>query len=103
MEFIPRMLPIEFVHESLDNWQSLTGAEQQVGFFLAFHVDRIRSVLVIINVFDLEGLAPFGLTIYVFGLSRTFFQGWFHWVEATFMFFQMCEPGVVVGVDVGLI
>lgn len=103
MESIPRVLFIEFVHESLDNGQSLIGAEQQVAFYLTRQVDPIRSLLLKINIFDFESLAPSGVVIYVIGLSRIFFQRWFLWVEAAVVFLQVCEPGVVVGVDVGQI
>lgn len=103
MESIPRVLFIEFVHERLDNGQSLVGAEHQVALFLATQVDRIISVLLIVNVFDFESLAPSGVVIYVIGWSRIFFHWRFLWVEAAVGFLQVCEPGVVIGVDVGQI
>lgn len=103
MEFIPRVLFIEFVHERLDNGQSLIGAEHQVALFLAMQVDRIVSVLLIVNLFDIESLAPSGVVVYVIGWGRVFFYWSFLRVEAAAGFLQVCEPGVVIGVDVGQI
>lgn len=103
MELVPRVLFIELVHESLDNGQRLTGAKQKVAFFHASHVDLVRSVLLVIHISGLESLAPPAVVIDVGGLSRIFFQGRLLRVEAASLLFQMCEPRVVVGVDVGQI
>lgn len=100
---IPRVLIIQFVHESLDKGQSLIGAEEQVAFDFAMHVDPIISAFCKINVLRIEGLTPFGVVIYVIGLSRISFHRWFLAVEAAVLFLQVCEPGVVAGVDVGQI
>lgn len=94
------MLFIEFVHESLDKGPSLAGAEQQVAFDVALQVDRVRSLLLKINIFDIEGLAPPGVRKLIFwnwiSLERGFLR-----VEAAVLWIQMSQSGVVVGVDVG--
>lgn len=65
MGSIPGVFFIKFVHESLNKGQSLTGAEQQVAFHFTLQVDPIISLLLKINVFDIEGLAPFGVIMLV--------------------------------------
>lgn len=94
------MLFIEIVHESLDKGQSLAGAEQQVAFDFALQVDPIRSLLLKINVIDIESLAPSGVKVRILFSWNSFERG-FLWVEAAVMWVQMSQSGVVVGVDVG--
>lgn len=62
---IPWVLLIQFIHESLDKRQSLTGAHQQVAFAGALQVVTIRSALLKVKAFDLDSTAPFGVKILV--------------------------------------
>lgn len=91
---------VEFFHESPDQWKSLSGAEQQVPFPSALQVNAIRSLLLDVNVFDLDAFVPSVLKALVIGLSWTSYLRQVLSVGAAVSFLQMSEPGVVVGVDV---
>lgn len=95
------MLCVQFLHERQDQWKSLSGAEQQVPFPSTVQINAVRSLLLDVKVFDLDSFAPFRVKVLVIGLSWIPYQRSSLSVEAAVLSLQMCEPSVVVGVNVG--
>lgn len=96
---LPRMLCVEFFHERQDQWVGLSGAEQQVPSPFATQVNAIRSLLLDVKVFYLDGFVPSVLKVLVFGLSCISYRRHVLSVGAAVLVLHMSETGVVVGVD----